>query len=154
MSCNLQDWIEISKALLTPVIAAFGTWLGYQQHKTSREKLKLDLFDRRYKVYFCMASCLEEVAREGNVNDAILYRFSIGTRDVPFLFNSSIVELEKKIFENLNQLKYQENQIGRTTNEVQSMHFDKSQEIKNWLNAQLKNLQENMAPWLKFSNLE
>jgi hypothetical protein len=153
MSCNLQDWIEISKALLTPVIAIFGAWLGYQQHKTSREKLKIDLFDRRYKVYFCIASCLEEVAREGNVSNDVLYKFGVGTRDVPFLFDRSIVELEKKILENFNQLKYQENQIGRTTGEVQSKHFDKSQEIKNWLNEQMNNLQTSLSPWLKFSNL-
>ncbi|MDR0241198.1 MAG: hypothetical protein LBJ65_06305 [Burkholderia sp.] len=38
-------------ALPTILISAYVAWIAYQQHRTNREKLRLDLYDRRFGVY-------------------------------------------------------------------------------------------------------
>ena len=47
----MEQIVEISKALLTPVIAVVATYIAYQQWQTNRQKLNLERYDRRLHVY-------------------------------------------------------------------------------------------------------
>ncbi|WP_157652994.1 hypothetical protein [Burkholderia ubonensis] len=38
-------------ALPAVLISAYVAWVAYQQYRTNREKLRLDLYDRRFSVY-------------------------------------------------------------------------------------------------------
>jgi len=44
-------WTAYLTALMTPVVACIAAWIAYRNYTTSRNKLKLDLFDRRYALY-------------------------------------------------------------------------------------------------------
>jgi hypothetical protein len=44
-------WTAYVTALLTPIVAVFAAYVGYQQWRLNRHKLKLDLFDRRWAIY-------------------------------------------------------------------------------------------------------
>jgi len=46
----ITELIEISKLSL-PVIAIASIFIAWQQYSANREKLKLDLYDRRFKIY-------------------------------------------------------------------------------------------------------
>ena len=48
---NVPNMIDISKALLTPIIAIVTVYIAYQQWKTNELKLKLEKYDRRLRVY-------------------------------------------------------------------------------------------------------
>jgi hypothetical protein len=52
---QLPLWIEYVKALGAPIVALIAACIAggiaYQQWRTAKNKLKLDLFDRRMKVY-------------------------------------------------------------------------------------------------------
>ncbi len=43
--------IDISKALLTPMIGLLGIYIAYQQWQTNERKRKQDLFERRWTFY-------------------------------------------------------------------------------------------------------
>lgn len=69
MSCDLPYWLEVTKALGPPIIAAvaaliaFG--LGRNQLKVARDKVRLDLFDRRLELYRAANSIIELVNTDG-----------------------------------------------------------------------------------------
>lgn len=44
-------WTAYLSALCVPVVAAFGVLIAFGQWRTARDKLKLDLFDRRMALY-------------------------------------------------------------------------------------------------------
>jgi len=46
-----RDWIDIFAALLTPAIAILASYIAVRQWLTNKNKLKLDLFDKRYAVF-------------------------------------------------------------------------------------------------------
>ncbi|EHH1037873.1 hypothetical protein J7077_004805 [Vibrio parahaemolyticus] len=46
----ISELIEISQ-LSVPVIAVASVFIAWQQYSANREKLKLDLYDRRFKIY-------------------------------------------------------------------------------------------------------
>ncbi len=63
-----RDWIDVFQALLTPTIALIAVGIGIAQWWTARNKLKLDLFDRRWAVYMATRDLLTEIFTHGRSN--------------------------------------------------------------------------------------
>lgn len=63
---HLPLWIEYVKALGTPIVAmvagCIAGGIAYRQWSTARNKLKLDMFDRRMKVYQDAVSLIAGIA--------------------------------------------------------------------------------------------
>jgi hypothetical protein len=69
----MTDWIQISSALLTPVIALIGVALGIANYLHARRKRKDELFDRRYAFYRTLRNAWlssSEVDNDGGFNRA------------------------------------------------------------------------------------
>jgi len=49
--CQSVQWTSYMSALSVPLFAACAALIAYRQWKTARDKLKLDLFDRRMALY-------------------------------------------------------------------------------------------------------
>jgi len=47
MSCD-PHWTNYLAALLTPTVAVLGSIIAYHQWRTAQNKLKFELFDRRF----------------------------------------------------------------------------------------------------------
>ena len=62
------QWIEISKGLLTPAIGLVAIYIAWQQWNTNRNKLKLDLFEKRFSVFQSTRTFLSSVLRDGLVS--------------------------------------------------------------------------------------
>lgn len=62
---HLPLWVEYVKALGAPIVALIAACIAggiaYQQWRTARNKLKLDLFDKRLKVYKACSSLIQEL---------------------------------------------------------------------------------------------
>ncbi|HEV2293707.1 MAG TPA: hypothetical protein VGR35_07615 [Tepidisphaeraceae bacterium] len=62
-------WIEIqraSQAWLTPLIACLAVWIAFQQFRVARNKLRLDLYEKRFKVYSAVKEFILSGAAAGN----------------------------------------------------------------------------------------
>jgi len=143
-------WTTVLAALLTPTIAIFGTIIAYRQWRIAQSKLKLDLFDRRFAVYDAARSVIGSVMGSGKAKDDELRKFLIGTREAKWLLNPDIADyLDKQLYAKLTELLMLDTELaplpvgdGRTKN----VHAQR--EIKNWLMAQLKVLDEKFSPFL------
>ena len=60
----LPHLIPISSALLTPVIGVVAVYVAWQQWKTNDIKLKLDLYDRRLKIYLKVKEFFDKILPE------------------------------------------------------------------------------------------
>jgi hypothetical protein len=58
-----KDWIDILSALLTPTIAITATVVTIFQFKVNSNRLKYELFDRRYKQYQAVTNFLNSALR-------------------------------------------------------------------------------------------
>jgi predicted negative regulator of RcsB-dependent stress response len=47
----LEQLIRVGSALLTPLILIVATYIAWQQWKTNRQKLVMDHYERRLRVY-------------------------------------------------------------------------------------------------------
>jgi hypothetical protein len=82
----MDQIIEISKALLTPVIAIIAAYVAWQQLKTNRRKLKLDLFDRRYAVFEKIGEFIGSILTSGKVQQGKEIQFLVDTKAAGLLF--------------------------------------------------------------------
>jgi hypothetical protein len=86
----MDTFIEISKALLTPVIAAVATFIAWQQWKTNELKARLDRYDRRLRVYEEVRKILSLVMRDAVASTEDLLKFRVATSEADFLFGAEI----------------------------------------------------------------
>lgn len=82
--------IAVLSALLTPAIAFLAVVVAVAQWWIARNKLKLDLFERRWTVYEALGKVLRQMGENGNVSDEERREFMYGTRAYQWLFNRRI----------------------------------------------------------------
>jgi hypothetical protein len=54
-------WVTLFAGLLTPVIGIVVAFVAWQQWKTARDKLKLDMFDRRLAIFIAVRDYMTAV---------------------------------------------------------------------------------------------
>lgn len=67
---NLDLIAKFIPAGITLVIGGFAAYIAWRQHITAREKLKLDLFEKRYQVFQNLEPYFSDIIRQGVVKDA------------------------------------------------------------------------------------
>jgi hypothetical protein len=73
---NIPGWLDIAikliPAFVTLVVGSLGVFIAFNQYRVSRDKLRLDLFDKRIAAYEKLQEYFICVLREGRVKDNAL----------------------------------------------------------------------------------
>jgi len=83
--------VTIIYPLCTLGIAFIVAWVSFQQHRVSKANLKLQLFEKRFKIYekfqqlYLKCRCFEE-----NISSEEILQFAEESRATPFLFGEEI----------------------------------------------------------------
>lgn len=96
--------IDILSAALTPLIAIIAAYIAYQQWKTNKHSLKLDLYNHRLSVYRAVNKLLNTVIKKNGLswNDAM--DFKTETSEAPFFFGNDVLNFRKELFDNAKTL--------------------------------------------------
>jgi hypothetical protein len=159
---------DVWKAL-TALIALSAFLVGLAQWRMAREKLRLDLFERRYTIFSAAKTYLEFTFRTGRVEDQNDYEFRKETRDALFLFRSGVDTYLQRITEKLARLKWirertfvgpgylnlgdDDDEPAAPLDEAErNALLAEEQRIHNWVGDQLTEggLQEAFEPYLQF----
>ena len=62
-------WTQVLSALLVPTIALFACYIAWRQWRTAQNKLKLDLFEKRFAVYDTARNLFDSVVTSGKAED-------------------------------------------------------------------------------------
>ena len=102
------DWpvvAEFSKAMLTPMIAIVTAYIAWQQWKINKQKLSLDLYDRRLKVYEEVRQILSIILRDAKASYDDLLKFYRTSSEADFLFGPDIQAYIDEIYQHGVQLQ-------------------------------------------------
>lgn len=85
-------WTEYIVAFLTPVIAVIALFIAYMQFKLASNKLKLELYEKRYVVYKGCMNIITHVMTSGNTTIPQQSEFLRDTSDAKWLLSVDIAE--------------------------------------------------------------
>lgn len=91
MQNSLPLWVSILPALATPTLALFAIFIAWLQWKTAREKIKLDLFDRRFQIYQNVEKSLLMITRHSKASDETIGELTRACSIAPMLFPNDLV---------------------------------------------------------------
>ncbi|MEL7167867.1 MAG: hypothetical protein AAGN64_00820 [Bacteroidota bacterium] len=67
-----------------------AVYIAFQQYKTNRFRVKLELFDKRHELYSGIRDYLYSVIREGYASDTAIFALNKSTQDAFFLFDEEV----------------------------------------------------------------
>jgi len=112
------DWpiiAEFLKQAMTPLIAIIATYIAYQQWNTNKQKLILDRYDRRLKVYEEVVQILSIIIQTARPNFEDLIKFRRAVSEADFLFGPEIMQYIDEIYKRGIQLEYLNKQYRDST---------------------------------------
>lgn len=83
--------IQFIQSLAVIALTIIGARIAWQQKQIAAEKLKLEKFDRRFRVFEATRSFLVHILNSGDVDFKNEEQFWVGTMDAIFLFDADIV---------------------------------------------------------------
>lgn len=147
-------WTQVLAALLTPTIAVFGSFIAYRQWCTAQKKLKLDLFEKRFAVYDAARIFIASVMASGKAKDEEMFKFLSSTGETKWLLNDDIATyFDEQIWKNAVELQTLDAELeGVPVGDERTKNVRRQGEIKKWLFAQYKALDEKFSPFLKIEH--
>ena len=149
----IKEILEICAGFLTPMIAVLAVWIAWQQHRTNRDKLRLNLYDKRFDVFRALMELLAFIVREGNITLEKIYEFRANTNESSFLFDKDISEYLETVrqkavkFYNLEQkLHHSDLPVG----EERDKAAKDDSELLRWFFDQFKVSESKFGKYLSF----
>jgi len=150
-TCN-KDWIDILSALLTPTFVILGSWIAYRQWRINRDRLKHELFDRRWDQFVAIKEFMSSIIVEGKVLREARINFQQKTRGCRFLFNVRIDDYVSDLYKKSLDLGTLDSELQGLTGADHSDNIKKQREIKEWFESHLKYIEDLFEPYLKLKH--
>jgi hypothetical protein len=153
LTCNLVERVvdvDFWK-LLTVLVAVFAVWIAFQQYQVARNKIKLDLFEKRFSVFVGTRKFLSLVLQKGDValDDLFSYRASIAEAD--FLFEEELVKYLWQIDSRaLGLHTTTETMRPLPVSDERSRLAQRWADEIGWLTGQLPELKKQFGPYMSF----
>jgi hypothetical protein len=147
-------WTAYLSALLTPTVAVLGSFIAYRQWRLAQNKLKLDLFDRRFAVYEAARALLASIMTSGKAKDEELFKFMSATREAKWLLDTAIAKyLDEVLYHKALDLQVLASELeGVPVGDVRTKNVQAQSEIKKWFMAQYKVLDDQFSPYLQLKH--
>jgi hypothetical protein len=137
--------------IITIMIGVFVAYTGYNQYRLSKEKFKLDTFDKRYGIYKNTQVFLTKIFRDAKIEMKDIFEFRAGTQDSIFLFKEDIPDYLENIDKKARDLLEIHMRLeGVPKGKERSKMCREQTNLLHWLNSQLPELKNKFAPYLKF----
>ena len=155
MNC---EWLEITKTAGTIVVGIAASFIAYQQHKTNKDKLRLDLFEKRFALYNSLYESWIAIinGRENSIgisDNNKIYRESL------FLFGKEITSYIREFFRKLFTYGIECERLESMNKKFRESHIDnperiplitKTEKARADLHKEMESLEEVFRPYLHF----
>ena len=150
MCCiSVEEMIKLLSGLLTPVIAALGVYIAYQQWKTNHNKLRVDLFERRYDVFLKFASFIANILSNGGVRNNEHHQFIKDTKGSRFIFGIETHNYSEEIFKKAGRLSTLDKLLENERDEgKRGTILEEHQKIEEWFQSELNGIEARFEKYL------
>jgi hypothetical protein len=129
-------WVEYSKALTTPAIALLAIVVAIMQWRTAHQKIVLDLFERRMKVYSEIRAVIGSITGSGKLPNEKHFEFMRAIDGAKFLFGRKVNRYLEELNTTLAYFREADEEYGSLQGEAnvdaiqrRRKHFDEIQKF-------------------------
>lgn len=143
----MDELILIKDFVISTLMAGFLAYIAYQQLETNRNKLKLDLYNKRFEVYSVSLTFYQELTGSG-ASKELVREFIEKKEAAKFLFStepsiySLLDEMHEKSFK-INAVKKNRDDLVDNI-EVMDLLAKDATEAANWFGPAIKELSQKM----------
>jgi hypothetical protein len=151
---QLPLWVEYAKALGAPIVALVAAGIAggiaYRQWRTARNKLKLDLFDKRIKVYEAAVELIKEISMPHPVTVNRVTELGKGLGAARWLFGSEVARYAHRLVERGYEASAKQGIEFEGLTKEQKIQLALSFAQNNWrqVDKELAELSDVFAPYL------
>jgi hypothetical protein len=147
--------IYLWQPLATCFVGLMVAFIAFYQMKVAHDKLRLDLYDRRYKIYQATKKFVVMTLKANDYSYSQMFEFYADTTDAVFLFDSDVVDylkqIEKRVIESRRIYdSFQPLPVGVERTRL----CDEEQSHRLWLTDQITAMTKTFTPYLGFSNIK
>ena len=148
------QWIGVLNALLTPTIAILGIYIAWQQWNLGRNKLKYDLFEKRFRLYLAVRRAVDYVMLHARMDHETLMAFIKDTRDVKWLCSTEVQGyLDGPLREKLSRLRMLCAEIdGLPVGDERTQNARAQREAIDWIEQQITEIDKKFEPFLRLKH--
>lgn len=153
-SINIGPFIPFLQPFATLLAAVAVGFFAYQQWRVTHDKLRFDLFDRRYRIYEATRKFLISI-NNGNFTDQQLTEFYTSTSGVEFLFGEDVEFCLEKIRQEAIEMRFLTVQFSsqQITVEKHEQNVEKHRQKQLWLYDQIKEIKKLFEPYLGYKRI-
>ena len=152
-------WISynLTSSISTLMVGGIGVWIAYNQYRTAKDKLRLDLFDKRYAAYEKLQEYFIELDKYSRVDKKIILILEEARYKSIFLFGDDIKEHINEVHNKAIELYRLSNKISINgtrslpIGEERNQETDKIEEILEWNTQQKETSSKRYAKYLQFA---
>lgn len=156
----MEEFINLCSALLTPLIALIALWIAYQQMKSNRDKVRLDLFEKRMKIFLIVRESLGTILADGSSKNINWKDFHFAIEQSKFILSEELQEFLTEIETKTRQIRAQEvllfgvnDRGGVPIGERRNKICEENSELLKWLTDQFEPLQNRFAKFMKMNKI-
>lgn len=148
---GVQAWAPTAIAF---VVGLFIAFIGLRQLRNGRQKLQLEMFDRRYSMYEATKLLIDKIAINGQVSSADLVEFRRNVRGAEFLFDGEARKFFKSLIDLSTRADLARDKQARAKDEtVLGDLFDEEDQYLKLVEAESPNLEKIFARYLDLSKM-
>ncbi len=153
-SYSLMGIVEVSKGLLTPLIALIALYIAYQQYKVNSMRLKHDQDERRIVLFRKINEFMRTIISRGKIDRRQAIEFTNNTVEVDFLFGKDI----SRFIDELTKMSFRLATIQGFLHAPQPLEeskrhetLEEEEEILKWVEDNYLGLQEKFKKYFHIS---
>ena len=155
---TMPIWVDIvvklTPAFITMVVGLAASYIAYLQHKTNRDKFRLDLFSRRLEAFEKLQEYFAKLVKDGYVGDEILPILAEARYKSRFLFGPEIKNFFEELWSKAVDMRALRTRlygpgalpVGPERNAV----CHQEHVLMRWNMEQMKTADERYAPYMRF----
>ena len=150
-----MDILTIFSSAVPGILGLSSLLVSWRQYATTKEQVRIELFDKRYKVYSAARRFASKALLENKVENTDFNEFLRDTSESTFLFPDAIQDLLKSLKNTaINQMKYgikSDYLVSKTgKSEELSQLIDAKERERQKLIDYLEDLDNKFMPFLDF----
>jgi hypothetical protein len=134
-----KDWIDITAALLTPVIAILGIVIATFQWRLNKARFRHEMFEKRYAIFEATQLFMSQIVSEAKYTNDQRIEFLRKTKVAFAVYNKDILDYLDKVHRKALELNLHQ----------QKGQHEEEAEVCSWFGEQIQNIDKVFKDQLK-----